>query len=185
MWRIFSYFDTRVQTPNEQPILPFVIFPPFFFRFIIACLLLYIVVFFLFGCCHFLRRNEVWVQFISVSLLLQCIGSLLYIHCVPISNDHPIFSSLYGYFFNKMCFLILKNFVSLSFIRPFYHTSLSDQFIIPVYHTILSDQFIRPVYHTSLSYQFIIPVYQDILSDLFIIPVYKTSLSAQFIRPVY
>ena len=29
-WGIFSYFGTRVPTPNEQPFLPFVILPPYF-----------------------------------------------------------------------------------------------------------------------------------------------------------
>ena len=88
-------------------------------------------------------------------------------------------------FFNKMCFLVLHHFVFLSFIRPVYQASLSDQFIRPVYQTSLSDQFIRPVYQNSLSEQFIRPVHQASLSSQFIRPVYQTSLSDQFIRPVY
>ena len=42
----------------------------FLFRFIRVYLFLYIVVLFLFGCHHFLRYHEVWVQFISVRWLL-------------------------------------------------------------------------------------------------------------------
>ena len=43
----------------------------FLFRFIITCLYLYIVVLLLFRFCHFLWRNEVWVQFISVRWVLK------------------------------------------------------------------------------------------------------------------
>ena len=45
MWGLFSYLDTRVPAPNEQPFLHFVIFPPYFFLYLLllnfSCILLY------------------------------------------------------------------------------------------------------------------------------------------------
>ena len=170
----------------------------FLFGFIIAYLFLYIVVFFFFGCFHFLCCNGVRIQFISLRWLIQDIYLPLYIYCVPISNDHPIF-----FFILLLCFslkffsritspfvsIIIYTSLSNLFIRPVYQTSfqasLLGQFIIPVYYTSLSDQFIKPVYQSSLSEQFIRTVYQTSLSSQFIIPVYQASLLEQFIRPVY
>ena len=95
LWRIFSYFDTRVPTPNEQQFLPFVTLPPWFCSDLSLLNFYYIFIYiFLFRCCHFLRCNEVWVQFISIRGLIQYRGLLIYTHCVTIPNDHPNFSSL-------------------------------------------------------------------------------------------
>ena len=93
----------------------------FLFRFITAYIFLYIVVSFLFGCFHFIWRNEVWVHFISVGRLVQGIGLLRYIHCIHISNNHPHFSSLYCYVFQYNLFSHIKS-LCVSII---YQTSLS------------------------------------------------------------
>ena len=72
----------------------------YLFRFIITYLFLNIFVWFLFGCCRFQQHNEVWFQFISVTRVLKYIGLILYIHCVPISNNHPNFYLLHCYIFS-------------------------------------------------------------------------------------
>ena len=97
-----------------------------FFVFITAYLFLWIVVLFLFGCFHLQQRNEVWVRFISIRWVIQDIGLLLYIHCVPISNNQPNFSSLYCYFSNKNWFLIL-NFMLAILQSMFWVYSVIDQ----------------------------------------------------------
>ena len=84
LWGVFSYFRTRVPTPNEKPFLPFLILNPYFcsyFSFLTFC---FIVVLFLFVYFHFWRCYEAWVQFIFVSWVLKDIGLLLYIYFVPI-----------------------------------------------------------------------------------------------------
>ena len=87
-----------------------------------------------------------------VSFLQRC-----HIHCIPISNNHPIFLHYTVMFFNKIYFIELNYFVFIPFIRPVYQASLSDQFIRSVYQHSLSEHFIIPVYKNSLSGQFIIP----------------------------
>ena len=95
LWEILYYFGTRVPTPNNQHFLHFVnMLSMLLFRFIIAYLFLYIVILFLFGCCQFWQRNEFRVQFISARWSIQDIHLPLYIHYVPIPNNHPNFYSL-------------------------------------------------------------------------------------------
>ena len=84
---------------------------------------------YLFGCWHFLQRNEVWVQFGLVRRVLQDIGLILYIHYIPISNYHHNFSSLYCYVFQSNMFThILSLCISI-----IYQTSLLDDYIRLVY----------------------------------------------------
>ena len=80
LWGVFSYFRTRVSTPKEKPFLPFVIFSLYFCWDLSLLIFYYIVIFSLFGYCHFRRHSEMWVQFIFVRLVLQYIGLLHYIH---------------------------------------------------------------------------------------------------------
>ena len=107
-------FNTKQETLSTF----FNIASVFLFIFIIAYLLLYIVVLFLFGCCHFWWRNEVLFQFISIRWVLQDICLILYIHCVPISKNHQMFSSLYCCIFqyiNSVVDLLLNHTLCVSY----------------------------------------------------------------------
>ena len=71
----------------------------------------------LFGCCHFRRHHEVWVQFIPVRWIPQDIGLLIYIHCVPVWKIASIL------FVILLCFSItfyFSYYITLCFYR-FYH----------------------------------------------------------------
>ena len=103
-WGILSYFYIRVSTSNDQPILTFAILPPSFFQiyhllpFLIYCSIFLIRMFL------FLTAQRSLHSIYFVRRVLQNIGLLIYIHCVPISNDPPNVSSLYCYVFQSNLF---------------------------------------------------------------------------------
>ena len=70
-WRIHcgGYYHILVlelQNQTRNPFYPFEYASLPLVRFMITELFSYIVVFFLFWCCHFWKHNEVWVQFIFI-----------------------------------------------------------------------------------------------------------------------
>ena len=108
LWRIFSYADNMVTTPKQATRSTSCnIAPVLLFRFIISYIFLYNVVLFLFGWFHFWWRKKVWVQVISVRWVIQNIGLLIYIYCVP-QTITLIFLHCTVIFFNEIIFLVLN-----------------------------------------------------------------------------
>ena len=108
LWRIFSYADNMVTTPKQATRSTSCnIAPVLLFRFIISYIFLYNVVLLLFGWFHFWWRKKVWVQVISVRWVIQNIGLLIYIYCVP-QTITLTFLHCTVIFFNETIFLVLN-----------------------------------------------------------------------------
>ena len=97
-------------------------------RFIIA-IFYYIVIFSLFGYCHFRRHSEMWVQFIFVRLVLQYIGLLHYIHFLIYQTITLVFLLCTVIIFTKDWFFTLHHFVFLSFLFHIHFSWKLDDYI--------------------------------------------------------
>ena len=119
LWGIFSFFHTRVPTPNEQTILPFVILPLYF----CSDLSLQTSSYILFYCSYLDVAIFDDVMKLEFNFFLKVSTStdwftILYTLCYYIKQP-PYFSSLYCYTF-QFCF---SYYITFCFYH-FYFTSI-------------------------------------------------------------